>query len=108
MVSNTVEKSGFLPITAEDGEEALKLAGQCSPHAFILDVDLPKLDGLQVLASLRGNERFKGSPIIMLSGTSDEEVVKQSIRHEATAYLLKEDPHVITKLREHLSRIHQQ
>ena len=102
MVSRIVEKLGFLPTKAGDGEEALKLAHDCDPHALILDVDMPKLNGLQVLASLRQDERFKATPIIILSGINDEDVVKQSIRDKATAYLLKDDPQVIERLRQHL------
>ena len=78
MVSN-VTKLGYDPVTALGGEEALKLADQHLPHAFVVDVNMPEMNGLQVLEALRDDTRFKEAPIIMLTSVTDEDVVRRSI-----------------------------
>ena len=97
MVSKILEKLGFLSVKASDGDEALVIADRYVPDAFVLDVNMPKMSGLQVLSKLREDERFKDSPIVMLSGVKDEDVVKSSIRGKATGYILKDDPNQIIK-----------
>lgn len=97
MVGKILDKLGFLSTKAADGNEALKLADRYVPDAFILDVNMPNLNGLQVLGKLREDERFKDTPIIMLSGVKDEDIVKTSIRGKANGYILKDDPMQIMK-----------
>ena len=97
MVSKIVAKLGHLSVKAVDGEQALKHADQYVPDAFVLDVNMPKVNGLQVLKALRGDDRFKECPIIMLTQMKDEDVIRQSIQGNATGYILKDDPTIILK-----------
>ena len=73
---------------ASDGEEALRLISQCSPQVVLLDVKLPKLDGLQVLERIR--ERGKGPPTIILTTFDDDEIVLEAVRLGAMGFLLKD------------------
>ena len=65
------------------------------PDAFIVHLQMPKVNGLQVLKALRGDDRFKECPIIMLTSVKDEDVIRRSIQGKATGYILKDDPTVI-------------
>ena len=100
MVSKIVAKLGHLPIRARDGERALQLADHYVPDAFIVHLQMPKVNGLQVLKALRGDDRFKEAPIIMLTSAKDEDVIRRSIQGKATGYIPKEDPTII------LERLH--
>ena len=97
MVSKIVTKLGHEPVTALGGEEALELAGQRLPDAFVVDVNMPEMNGLQVLEALRDDDRFKNAPIVMLTSVTDEDVVRRSIEGKASGYILKEDSTVILK-----------
>ena len=63
---------------ASDGEEAVRLISQCSPQVVLLDVRLPKLDGLQVLEKIR--ERGKAPPTIILTTFDDDAIVLEAVR----------------------------
>ena len=63
----TVEASGRHVVTASDGEDALAMAHRELPDLVLLDVGLPKLDGLQVCRLLKGNDATKATRIVVLS-----------------------------------------
>lgn len=65
-----LEKEGYAVLTAEDGEQGLALARSASPDLIVLDVMLPRLNGLEVLDTLR--REGKDMPIIVLSARSGE------------------------------------
>lgn len=56
---------------AADGEEALEQAFTCDPDVILLDVNMPKLDGRDVLAKLRDDERTKDAITIMVTARID-------------------------------------
>jgi CheY-like chemotaxis protein len=63
---------GFLTATAADGNEAMAiLEGRETIDVILLDVLMPRLDGVSFLAGLRRDERFKTMPVIALTGISD-------------------------------------
>jgi DNA-binding response OmpR family regulator len=64
-----LERDGFTVIQAADGEEALQRFGEDSPDLVVLDIMLPKLDGLEVCKRLRATSSV---PIIMLTARDDE------------------------------------
>ena len=97
MVSKIVAKLGYDPVTALGGKQALELADQRLPQAFVVDVNMPEMNGLQVLEALRDDDRFKEAPIVMLTSVTDEDVVRKSIQGKVTGYILKDDSTVILK-----------
>ena len=67
-VSTVVETLGFEPIAAENGSQALDMAGTNHPVLVILDVMMPKIDdGIQTYQQFRSNPTLSRIPIIMLS-----------------------------------------
>ncbi|RAK69273.1 two-component system response regulator CreB [Phenylobacterium kunshanense] len=64
-----LEKAGLSAREAEDGEAALTQIGQASPDLVILDINMPKLDGLEVCRRLRAQGEL---PILFLSSRDDE------------------------------------
>jgi len=69
LVRDYLEKAGFQVVTAGDGEQALRAAHSAHPDLVILDLTLPKLDGLDVARNLR---RDSDVPIIMLTARTEE------------------------------------
>lgn len=82
-------KLGYTVFIAEDGEEALKQAFTHLPDIILLDVNLPKLSGIEVLKSLRADERTKSIPILMLSARAQGKDKKAGLRAGANRYLCK-------------------
>ncbi len=68
-VKYNLDREGYSAITATDGEEGLECARDASPDLIILDVMLPKLDGLEVCRILR---RETNVPILMLTAKGEE------------------------------------
>jgi two-component system nitrate/nitrite response regulator NarL len=71
-----------------DGREGLRLARELSPDVILLDMRMPELDGMEVLKQLR-QSGFR-MPIVMLTTSSDERDLVQSLRSGAQGYLLKD------------------
>lgn len=75
LATRTLRKAGISAIrVARDGQEALALLlapDQPLPDLLLLDLRLPKIDGLEVMAALRGNDRTRDLPIMALSSSED-------------------------------------
>ncbi len=69
----TLESEGHRVITAEYGEEALKLAREEQPDLISLDILLPDLNGFEVLELLKRDSRTAGIPVVIVSVVSDNE-----------------------------------
>jgi signal transduction histidine kinase len=61
--------AGYNVLSAYDGEEGLSAALECHPDAVVLDVRMPKKDGLSMLRELRTEESLRQTPVVMLSAS---------------------------------------
>jgi DNA-binding response OmpR family regulator len=90
---------------AQDGVEGVRKAVAEQPDLILLDIMLPKMDGLEVLKKLKEDEKTKHIPVILLSNLGQDFVVKGGIEMGAVDYLLKSDltpREVIQKIKLHL------
>ncbi len=69
LLTYPLEREGFRVVSARDGEEALEVFGEENPDLVVLDIMLPRLDGLEVCKRLRARSTV---PIIMLTARDDE------------------------------------
>ena len=79
---NTVE-------VAYDGEEGLEKAKTGKPNFILLDIMLPKMDGLEVLEKLKADPTTKPIPVVMLSNLSEDEKEGEAIAKGAVKYIRK-------------------
>jgi|SRR5215207_9338447 len=95
---------------AGDGEQALALVEREIPDVVLLDHELPGIDGMTVLDRLRADDRLAAVPVIMLTQSSDPELLVEALRRGAHDYLRKPfdpaelDARVIAALR--VKRLH--
>ncbi len=82
-----LEPNGYRPIVALDGEEGLRLALEEHPDLIILDMQLPKMSGIQVLEAL--HERNVNIPVILATIRESPELVVRSFRLGACDYVIK-------------------
>ena len=76
---------------ARDGEEALSLlfAAEQLPMVVLLDLKLPKVDGLEVLHQLRENERTRRLPVVILTSSNEQRDIIESYNLGANSYVRK-------------------
>jgi two-component system, chemotaxis family, chemotaxis protein CheY len=88
MVKFTLADAGYSVIEAVDGKDALtKLAG--GVNLVITDLNMPNLDGIGLIRSLRANPCCKGIPIIMLTTESQESRKQEGKAAGATGWIVK-------------------
>ncbi|MFI4933998.1 MAG: PleD family two-component system response regulator [Caulobacterales bacterium] len=75
--------------TAPDGAAALEAVAANPPDLMLLDLEMPNLDGFQVLEALRADERFAALPIIVVTGREDIEAVDRAFQAGATSFVVK-------------------
>jgi DNA-binding response OmpR family regulator len=101
---------GFSVLEARNGEEGLAIALSEHPDLILLDIVMPKMDGLTMMKKLReANEWGKNVPIILLTNLSaDDEKINQAImENEPAYYLVKSNwkiDDLVEKIKERLSR----
>lgn len=98
LVSLRLASSGYEVMAAGDGEQALNAALERTPDLALLDVMMPKLDGYEVTARLRSDERTRHTPVILLTARVQEEDVARGTQAGADDYVKK--PFSTQELRE--------
>ena len=90
VMARQVASQGYAVVTAQDGQEAWEKIQSESPDIILLDLNMPKLHGFDVLRALREHPPLdKWQPVIIISTRSELEDVKQGISLEAEHYLIK-------------------
>lgn len=92
-------------LEAKNGEEGLEVALREHPDLILLDIIMPVMDGMTMLARLREDLWGKDAKVIMLTNLSDNEKVAETIAHGTYDYLVKSDwklEDVVKKVRERL------
>ncbi len=84
-------REGFTVFEAKNGEEGLATALREHPNLILLDIVMPKMDGLTMLRNLRKNEWGKTVPVIVLTNLSSSDDVAERIEKENVIYLVKAD-----------------
>lgn len=82
-------KEGYLVEAAVDGAEGLVKANDFRPHLILLDIMLPKLNGLDLLRTIKTKPETKDIPVILLTNLGQESVIKEGFTLGAEGYLIK-------------------
>lgn len=89
LVCLQVERAGFEPIRARDGEEALRLVASERPAMCLLDVMMPRLTGIEVVERMRNDPGTEHIPVLLLTATVQEATVAEGVERGADGYLRK-------------------
>ena len=103
LVSRRLERRGYDVIGAGDGREALALARSELPDAVVLDGLMPGLEGHQVCAELRADQRTTSIPVVLLTAKAADVDQERAVEAGASAYMVK--PFSIDELDETLRRL---
>lgn len=88
---------------AENGEEAIRMLSNDHYDLILLDVMLPKVDGIQVLSQIKDNPETKNTAVIMLTNFGQDDLVKKAVTLGSADYLLKYNitpGEIVTKIKQ--------
>jgi diguanylate cyclase (GGDEF)-like protein len=94
VVRGGLEEEGYLVVEAVDGRAALEYCRHDPPDVILLDIEMPGLDGYQVLAALKRDEELKDIPVVFLTSRSGITDVVAGLRGGAHDYLKKPFDHI--------------
>jgi CheY-like chemotaxis protein/chemotaxis signal transduction protein len=89
VVSNMLKTAGWEVQTARDGIEALEVAGKRRPVAVLLDIEMPRMDGYELIATLRSQDQYKHLPLVVLTSRAAGKHHQRAMQLGADAYLVK-------------------
>lgn len=89
MVALTLRRAGFDVVQAGDGKEALDRLDGCDIHLFLVDLNMPNMDGIELTRQLRSMPDYKFVPIVLLTTESHAEKKQQGKMAGATGWIVK-------------------
>jgi CheY-like chemotaxis protein len=89
LLSVNFEMEGYRVVTASDGVEGLAQVGVAKPDIILLDVMMPRMDGLAVARKLKSDPATKGIPIVLLSAKAQSTDIQSGLEAGAEDYVTK-------------------
>ncbi|MBE3564790.1 MAG: response regulator [Thermogemmatispora sp.] len=100
VVSNMLKQHGWEVQTARDGVEALELISSQPPAAVLLDIEMPRMDGYELMATVRSQEQYRTLPLVVLTSRAASKHKQRAMQLGASAYIVKpyQDEELISTL----------
>lgn len=89
MLSLTLEKAGYEVVEAVDGMDAVDKLDKTAMHMMITDLNMPNMNGIDLIKSVRAKTQFKFVPVIMLTTESDNSKKQEGKAAGATGWIVK-------------------
>jgi DNA-binding response OmpR family regulator len=89
MLQLSFESEGFDVVTAADGIQGLEAMRKAKPGVLVLDIMMPKLDGMKVLRELQADDDLRGTPVILLSAKATSLDIELGLKAGAADYVTK-------------------
>jgi CheY-like chemotaxis protein len=89
VVSNMLKQHGWEVQLARDGVEALEMITQETPAAILLDIEMPRMDGYELMATVRAQEQYRTLPIVILTSRAATKHQQRAMQLGANGYLVK-------------------
>ena len=89
LLKTMAEMQGYIFFEAEDGKKGVEQAKKHLPDLILLDVNMPKMNGFQVLENLKKDKKTQNIPVIMLTTRDTQEDMAQGMELYADKYIPK-------------------
>ncbi len=89
LIAALLKRDGHGVLLAEDGAQALRLIENFKPELVISDIQMPAMDGFQLLESLRNNPAIAATPMILLTSLHEREHIRHGMTTGADDYITK-------------------
>ena len=108
VLSDKFISEGFQVTSAKDGEKGLQAALKEHPDLILLDIVMPKVDGLEMLKKLREDEWGRSAVVILLTNLSSTEKIAEAVKQGMHEYLIKSEwrvTDIVKKAKERLGLV---
>lgn len=89
MLMLALSDAGYRVIQAEDGIHGLEVLQNEQPDVIVTDINMPRMDGFGFIEGVRGDDRYRVVPILVLTTESDAEKKDRARRAGATGWIIK-------------------
>ena len=89
VVGNMLKQNGWDVQLARDGVEALEMITRETPVAVLLDIEMPRMDGYELMATVRAQEQYRTLPIVILTSRAAAKHQQRAMQLGASAYVVK-------------------
>jgi chemotaxis protein histidine kinase CheA/ActR/RegA family two-component response regulator len=89
VVSNMLKQRGWEVQMARDGVEALEMISHQTPAAVLLDIEMPRMDGYELIATIRAQEQYRTLPLVVLTSRAATKHQQRAIQLGANSYVVK-------------------
>jgi diguanylate cyclase (GGDEF)-like protein len=89
LLRRVMEREGYRVVAAETGREAVEVCRSVCADLILLDYIMPELDGVDACAQIRSLERFKATPILMITSLDDDASIHRALVSGASDYITK-------------------
>jgi DNA-binding response OmpR family regulator len=106
-LSEELKQQGFKVIGAKDGQEGVEKTISDRPDMVLLDLVMPRLDGIGALKAMKANPEIKDTPVVILTNLSDYDKISDALSLGAMDYLVKANyrlEDLVTKIKTVLER----
>ncbi|MEI6336317.1 MAG: response regulator [Methylococcaceae bacterium] len=105
-IATALKNEKYCLLFATSGNEAMRMLHKVKPDLILMDIDMPCMNGLEVVRKIKAYPSFAGLPILMLTGRSEKSIVIESRKAGARDYIVKPFTRdiLIAKIREVLRR----
>jgi chemosensory pili system protein ChpA (sensor histidine kinase/response regulator) len=107
IVSNLIKSVGWQPVVARDGLEALEIIQRSAqqPDLILLDIEMPRMDGYELISTLKAHEAYRDIPVVILTSRAGEKHRRKAIGMGASEYVVKPyQDEILINLIRHLAR----
>jgi DNA-binding response OmpR family regulator len=88
-LKNKLEHAGYAVLAANDGEGAMDALKSSKPDLVLLDLIMPKLDGISVLRQMKADDAMRGVPVVILTNLSSGDKVAEAMQLGTFDFLVK-------------------
>ena len=89
VVGNMLKQNGWDVQLARDGVEALEMISRETPAAVLLDIEMPRMDGYELMATVRAQEQYRTLPLVVLTSRAASKHQQRAMQLGASAYVVK-------------------
>ncbi|HEY4555010.1 MAG TPA: response regulator [Lysobacter sp.] len=102
VTGRVLERNGFEVVTAKDGIDALERMAEAVPDLVLLDVEMPRMDGYELATAMKGEQRLRGVPIMMITSRTGDKHRQRAFDIGVNRYLGKpyQEPELMRNVHE--------
>lgn len=107
MYQKVFSYEGFETVTADNGEDGMNKVKADKPSLILLDVMMPKVNGMQMLKELKGDPELKKIPVVILTNLANDAIINEAFNLGVEGYLIKSEINnekIVEEIKQYLNK----